>query len=563
MLSKSKVAFLLTMIIVAGGVLRFVNLGQPSFWVDELNSFYTAESVANGGEMTLPSGLGYDRAPLQIYLTALLFKVMPANELSTRLPVLLFGLLSIWMVYMLAARAFNTRVGLLASFFMAFSHFEIGWSRTARMYTLLQFLALVFVYFIVRFMETRHGERMQAILWVEGEAPHIRLKHFIRRWGLSFGWLAPAVIIFGVAYRYVHPLAVFLPVGLLGYLAFMAFIAFWAFQGKERWLNKYSLLLVAGVGAALVAVAGVPAIRQAIPHFFHYTPPWAAAGSAANRLMLFDFLMSPYRFPLAALFFIGAVQAFFRFHRRGILTVMLFAVPLVLLSFLFTHRTPTYLFYVYPLFLILAAYGAENIVEVESRVSTGILKRLSPPEHGLTVWFQRRLTVLIPIVFAGIFLISPWLRISMNICRLPDGVTNGAVTPAEWRGAMAEINARWRQGDLVISSLPVTSLYYGRSADYCLNWSLLRQAEEKKSVSADGRWVDVYAGVPCLESIDALQDLIETHAHGWIAVEQYHWNSGLYIPQNVKAWVENRLGAPSVTPQGTMLVFHWSASEGR
>ena len=557
-LSKSTVAFSLFVILVLAAGLRAYRLGAASFWVDEVNTFYSSQSMAEHGDSRLPSGRSDDRAPLQVMLTAQVFKLLPANEVSTRLPAVVFGLLSIWMAYVLAAKVFHQRVGLLAAFMMAFSHFEIGWSRTARMYTLLQFLTLLFVYWVMLAIEARQGEKVEAILWLKGESPWQRMRHFIRRWGLSPLWLFPSLAVFVAAYWGVQPVIMLVPVGILVYLIFMGLVCRITLSGRDAWFNKYLLLTVLGLGSVAALLAVSPELRQAVPLYMRYTPPWAVAGSASDRMMLFDFLISPYRFPLAALFFLGSLQVFSRYHRRGILLFMVFAVPLALLSFLFAHRTQTYLFNVYPFFLILAAYGGINLVEVESRVSLGMLRRLEPGDAPAVRWLMRRLPWLVGVVFAFIFVLSPWLRVSLHIPFNPDGVTNGAVTPSEWRGGMALVKAEYRTGDLLISSLPATSLYYGIPSDYGLNQSLYIQAQDKRSVNAQGQWVDVYGGAPCIEGLERLESLIAASPRGWIVVDRDHWESSQYIPDKIRAWIETHLAPVRLTPMGSVRVYHWN-----
>ncbi|MCK5146676.1 glycosyltransferase family 39 protein [bacterium] len=561
-ISRQNVIIWLTLFLLAAAALRVVGLGRPSFWVDETNAFYASKSLAESGNFELPSGREYKRAPVQTAVTALLFKILPANEFSTRLPAAVMGILSVLLVYFLTARIFNQRVALVAVFFMAFSHFEVGWSRTARMYTFLQFFTLLFFYFLVRFLETRRGERMEAILWIKGESPLIRLRHFITRWGLSLGWVLPIVIIFIVAYQGLHQLAVFLPLCLMAYLGFMMLIGWLSFKGKERWLNKYSLLFLMGsmIGAVLIVL--VPQIRQSLPNFFNYTPPWAVTGSASDRLMLINFLMEPSRFPLGALFFMGGVQVLTRYHRKGILTLFYFVVPLLALSFVFTHRTQTYLFFVYPFFLILAAYALVNIIEVESRVSKGILKRLEPAKNFIVELFKRHIAILITLAFSAVFLFSPWLRFTQSIPRNPDGMTNGAVTNCEWRGGMELVASQWQQGDLLLSSLPVSSFYYGRAADYAINWSLLNQAKDKQFANNQNQWIDVYAGVPCIESLESLEQLVRSNPRGWIIIEHYQLESAQYIPADVREWLESELSPGQTTPLNTIDVFSWDNTEG-
>ena len=552
---------LLLVVLGFGAFLRLWNLGEPSFWVDEVEFHSAAKSWLETGELTMESGYVYDRAPLYSYITAVFFKFLHADETSTRLCAALFGLLSIVMVFILARKIFNTRIGLLAAFMTAFSHFEIGWSRTARVYTLFQFFTLVVIYAFIRGFEFKMGKKIPVSKSPDNSLL-CRVKLFWQRCGVHPCWLVIATIASAVTYQFLHILILFLLLSILIYIFFMAKITFFISENSRRFLNRYtvtSLLALLGVGFILVAF---PSVRQLIRYFLSYTPSWAEGPvTAQNRMLLFEFLISPYRFPLAALFFIGAVQVFFRTHRQGILLFFLFLCPLFLLSFVFTHRVSVYLFNVYPMFLILAAYGFINIVDSESLKSLDIFKRLRRQGWNKFPWIEKCLPLVLLVALLLVFLISPWLRISLNIPFHGDGFTNMAVTHCEWREGVKKLKSKLEEGDVVLASLPQTSSYYGVKADYTLNWALLKLSHEKQYKNEDGRWVDYYAGVVCIESLAELEEIVSSHSRGWVIVERYQFDAKEYIPDEVKNYILEQLGDPIRTKRETILIFQWG--EGR
>jgi len=541
---------ILLMLLCAGAFLRLWNLNVPSFWVDEVNSMYAAESWIENGDFLLPSGWSYDRAPLLTYATGLVFKFMGVSESTTRLPSAIFGLLSILMAYQLGKKIFNQKVGLLTAFMMAFSHFEVGWSRTARMYTLLQFLTLIFIYIFIRGFE-RKQVGYPYDQWTMGRSIFHRLSDFCQRWGLSPLWLIAGCGVFIISCFYVHYLTLFLLGGLFFYLLSMAVSIGVTGEGRERFLNKYTLVALLAVIAGGVFWFEFPAFRQEMSYFLAYTPPWAeGASSAQNKMFLFEFLIAFERFPLAAFFFVGCVQIFTRKRILGWIALWMLFCPLFFLSFVFTHRVPTYLLYVYPFFLMVASFGFMNLVANECFV-------LGKEYLVSKRWMRTGVLIL----FLSVFFFSPWLRITLHIPFSQDGVTNLAVTPMEWREASKIALNEKNEGDLIITSLPQVALYYGLKSDYTLNWSSLRQAKEKDSVTEKATWIDVYAGIPCIASINELQRIIQHSPRGWIIISDYNLNHINYTPHDMRDFIVDYFSQPMETKNRTVLIYRWTRDD--
>jgi len=539
--------FLLILFILVGGFLRSWNLGVASFWVDEVNTVFAAESLVETGRHTLPSGYGYVRAPLHTYIVAGFYYLFGVSEATSRLPSALFGLFSILLVYLLGRKVYNRRVGLLSAFFMTFSHFEVGWSRTTRMYTLLQFLTLLIIYcFIEGFEQTKQGKHSSRFLGQKFSF-FSRAVHFLKHYGLSPLWLVVCTFLIWVSAFRVHLLTLFLLGGIFVYLLSVALASLLVEKGSGRVMNKYLVSSFVAILVAVLAWIASPGLREMTNYFLSYTPSWAMdPSSAQRRFRLFEFLISPQRFPLAAFFFVGGIQMITRKQKLGWLFMWGFLVPLFLLTFVFTHRVSTYLFYVYPFFLIISAFGFINLLESEG---LGMRKDLLLKRR----WVKKGVFAL----FLSIFFFSPWLRITLHIPFFEDGVTNLAVTPNEWREASQIVKERRKDDDLIVSSLPQVALYYGIRSDYGLNWVNLNLAREEEFKNEAGRWRDVYAGVVCIESLDDLKEIIQTHSRGWILVTKYHLEHVIVIPADVREFVEEFFEEPLRTKNGTVLIYHW------
>ena len=133
-----------------------------------------------------------------------------------------------------------------------------------------------------------------------------------------------------------------------------------------------------------------------------------------------------------------------------------------------------------------------------------------------------------------------------------------AVTPDEWREASQIVKKRMKNGDLVISSLPQVAFYYKIRSDYGLNWANLEQAKEEGFKNKSGKWVDVYAGVECIKSLDEFKRLFKTYPRGWLLITKYHLEHVIATPPEVRNFIERNLGKPYTTKRGSVLVYHWN-----
>ncbi len=135
-----------------GGFLRLHNLGVQSLWIDEGYTINATQGILDHGYPILDSGAVYPVHILHNYLTAgsiKLFGFDANNPWSARLPAALFGIFSIIATYLFTFRVTKNKLtALVASFLIAFSYWEISWSRQARGYTDMQFfIIMTFMYF--------------------------------------------------------------------------------------------------------------------------------------------------------------------------------------------------------------------------------------------------------------------------------------------------------------------------------------------------------------------------------------------------------------------------------
>lgn len=122
-----------------------LSTNNPPFWVDEFAS-------ANQGKLLFQQGFGVFFNPntvLEHYnitthlLIAASYKFFGVNEFAARFPPVVIGSFIPVAVFYLARHLTNISTSISASLLVAFSYFEITWSRQARGYIIVQFLVLL------------------------------------------------------------------------------------------------------------------------------------------------------------------------------------------------------------------------------------------------------------------------------------------------------------------------------------------------------------------------------------------------------------------------------------
>lgn len=135
----TKHIFILLLLIILGGVLRFFRLSDFPVQLnhDEISQFYDAISIAQTGKdiygnflpFIFPS-VGDFKPPFYTYITSIFFMIFGWQEITIRLPAVFFGVLLIPTVYFFSNKLLNNKnIALLAAFFTSFAPFEIFFSR--------------------------------------------------------------------------------------------------------------------------------------------------------------------------------------------------------------------------------------------------------------------------------------------------------------------------------------------------------------------------------------------------------------------------------------------------
>jgi len=135
----SRVVLLLVLALLAFTLYIF-RLDHQSLWYDEGFSVYLAEMSL--GEVTARTASDI-HPPLYYFLLHLWMLVSGSTEFALRFLSLIFGVLTVPLIYVVGRRLLGDAAGRLASGFIAISPLFLWYSQEARMYTLVTFLCLL------------------------------------------------------------------------------------------------------------------------------------------------------------------------------------------------------------------------------------------------------------------------------------------------------------------------------------------------------------------------------------------------------------------------------------
>ncbi|MFZ0546628.1 MAG: glycosyltransferase family 39 protein [Candidatus Promineifilaceae bacterium] len=136
---------MLVVVLILGGLLRFVALGRWSLWTDELYNLGLMPVSA-----LLAHGIPADQHPPLYYLLLEQALRVGRSEWLMRLPSAVAGVLTIPVMWRVGVALKRPRLGLLAAALLAFAPLHVWYSREARMYGLAMFFWAASIYFYVQ-----------------------------------------------------------------------------------------------------------------------------------------------------------------------------------------------------------------------------------------------------------------------------------------------------------------------------------------------------------------------------------------------------------------------------
>jgi len=147
---KLVMTVLLAVILLGAAFLRLYNLGEESLWLDECFTLDYASKPVN----QLVETLKKDVHPIGYYLPQhLLIDHFGSGEVILRMLSVFFGVLSVYLTFILGKKLFSWKEGLLAAFFVSISYTSILYSQEAKMYSMFAAFFLLSLFYFIKFLE--------------------------------------------------------------------------------------------------------------------------------------------------------------------------------------------------------------------------------------------------------------------------------------------------------------------------------------------------------------------------------------------------------------------------
>jgi len=149
---QKKTRIILFFVITFGSILRIYELGRESLHIDE------AATAIGSSLPSIPALIQYwfsvgHQSPYFLMMHYWI-KLFGQSEFALRLPSAVFGVMSIYIMFLLARRLFNNeKTALLSSYLLAVSTINIYYSQCARPYSIVVFLVLMSFLFLLRALE--------------------------------------------------------------------------------------------------------------------------------------------------------------------------------------------------------------------------------------------------------------------------------------------------------------------------------------------------------------------------------------------------------------------------
>ena len=140
-------------IFILAAFTRFTGLVRRDFWYDEA---FSGVAIKENFQDMIQMIINDVHPPLYYIALKSFSLFFDYSIFGIRLFSAIFGLLSIWALYILAKELFNVKVARWASLLAVVSPFTIQYSQEARMYSMLMFFILIAAYFFIRGLKTNN-----------------------------------------------------------------------------------------------------------------------------------------------------------------------------------------------------------------------------------------------------------------------------------------------------------------------------------------------------------------------------------------------------------------------
>jgi len=499
-------------LIVIGFYLRFNNLGNVSFSVDEFFTTYAAIGIFEHGTPVMPSGMSYTRSILNTSLIALSFKIFGINEFSARIVSVIFGTLTIPLVYLMGAKLANKRVGLLAAVLITFSVWEIVLAREARMYAQFQFFYLLTAYLFYSGLNKNN------------------LKI------LSFSAIAFICALLS------HRLALsFLPVVVIYILLYKREIL------KERYFI-FGTLISAGLALLYMIVTG----KTPFDYIPSSSPIWA-------QKSLYFYAITTHLSILFLLVCISGVVSIMLWRYAPIKNrngnpyfypylLLNFFIPFIILS-ISSWKCSRYAFYIFP-FLVLSASYVIDLYIIRKVINEDVCTQISN-KFKIKKELVKNLTSAFLFIMVVLLLVQVTFQIDAFFISQKDHGNVSGLYHSNWKKGCGFVEERLVEGDKIMTTVSLAPLYYLGQVDYSI-----RQKEYSGIINNEGQLVSWYTGdTIVLTTYDSFLK-VANNGSGWVIAD--HRIDWYFTDPRVREYIRNNMTFHPDASDDTIEVYSWN-----
>jgi len=334
-------------VILIGIFTRIYNIDQQSAWGDEIATMlWCSMSVQEHMNDILTSRFGDVHPPLYYMILHLWIKLTASTPLATRSLACIFGILSVYMIFLLGKELSRKCVGSLAAFILAVSPLHIYYSQEGRQYTFMTFLVLGSFLFFVKIIKNERLNPTSAG---------------------TYKWIA--LFLFNLAGIYTH---YYFFLGLFVQLVFL--LMYWNRKLFLKWVIVHFILFICFIPWLLVFLKQLGSMQpEQAKLMSRFSPifsiPFIFAKFAVfgNEFFIRDhtifYIFAFIIFSLATLF---GTKAFLKDDKKfTILLVMILCVPILIvyivsLAGAVLYSSHPFIMYSFPLYLLTARIVTEK-----------------------------------------------------------------------------------------------------------------------------------------------------------------------------------------------------------
>lgn len=147
-MGKRKTAKMIWLILVIASILRLVSLNQ-SLWLDEAINVLATQKFSLLGMITEYAKADF-HPPGFFILIWLWTRLLGISEIAIRIPSVIFGLVTIYFIFLTGTKLHSKRLGLLCALLLSINPLHIYYSQEARMYSLAAMAVTINIFLFIK-----------------------------------------------------------------------------------------------------------------------------------------------------------------------------------------------------------------------------------------------------------------------------------------------------------------------------------------------------------------------------------------------------------------------------